>query len=69
MEMEAWVLIEPVFDFLGFVGAVIIGNAVNGQMFGRVAVNGSDEFQEFLMAMLGHAAANNLAIKIGRAHV
>ena len=40
MEVEAWVFGDPVFDFLLFVGRVVVGNAVDVQMFGRAAIDG-----------------------------
>ena len=40
MEVEPWVFGEPVFDLLFFVGRVVVGNAVNVQMFGRAAIDG-----------------------------
>ena len=52
MKMEARVLAEPIVDLLGFVGTVVIGNAMNVQMLGSVAVNDSEKFQELLMTMI-----------------
>ena len=40
MKMEARMFGEPILDFLLFVGRVVIGNAVDVQMFGCVAIDG-----------------------------
>ena len=63
MEVEARMFGEPVFDFLFFVGRVVVGNAVDVQMFGGAAVDGFEKLEKLLMAMLGHAASDDLAFQ------
>jgi hypothetical protein len=75
MEVEARMFGEPVFNFLFLVGRVVVGNAVNVQLFGGVAVNGFEKLQKLLMAMLGmqrpmtspfstSSAANNVVVPL-----
>lgn len=37
---------EPVLNFLLLVGRVVVGNAVNVQLFGGVAINGLEKLQQ-----------------------
>ena len=50
--MEARVPDQPVAHLLLFMRRVIIDDAVNVQMFRRIAVDGFQECQKFLMAMM-----------------
>ena len=43
VEVEAPVLLQPVADFLLLMGGVIIDDAVDVEVFGRIAVNGFEK--------------------------
>ena len=63
MEVEARVPGEPVVDLLFFVGCVVVGNAVDVERFGSAAVDGFEKLEKLLMAMVRHAAPDDLAFQ------
>lgn len=63
MEREAWVFVEPAFDSGMLVCSIVVGDDMNIQMLGRVAVDGLKKLQKLLMPMLRHALADNLAFQ------
>src|ERR1700687_3103645 len=44
-------------------GRVVIGNAVDVETFASATVDGSEKLEKFLMAMLRHAAPDDLAVQ------
>ena len=54
---------KPIFDFLFFVGRVVVGNAVDVERFRSVAVDGFEKLEKLLMAMMRHAAPDDRAFE------
>ena len=63
MQVIAWPGGEPFANCLVVVGAVIVQNDVNRQIFGDAAVNFAEEFQELLMAVTRLAIGDDTPVQ------
>ena len=62
--MKAGMQFEPFLHRLGFVRAVVVGDAMKIQVFGRVAVDGLEKLQPLLMPVARRSLGQDLAIEI-----
>ena len=66
MHVEAGALLQPTHHLLVLVGAVVVGNQVEIDLFGSLAVDLLEETQPLHMGVLLFSAIDQLALQIAQ---